>query len=65
MVEPYPLLFFGGKVQSYEEDGVNVIAMDGLAKFHAPARIAQLVQVCTPTRAKQYSMNNLLYMEND
>ncbi|XP_072015621.1 LOW QUALITY PROTEIN: ATP-dependent DNA/RNA helicase DHX36-like [Amphiura filiformis] len=44
IVEPYPLLFFGGKLQSCDEDGMNVITMDGLVKFHAPARIAQLVQ---------------------
>ena len=47
VVEPYPLLFFGGKLETSDEDGRHVITMDGFAKFHAPARIAQLVRVTT------------------
>ena len=45
VVEPYPLLFFGGKLETQDDEGSHVISMDGIVKFHAPPRIAQLIQV--------------------
>ncbi|XP_038057794.1 ATP-dependent DNA/RNA helicase DHX36-like [Patiria miniata] len=43
-VEPYPLLFFGGKIGVTSEDGVEAITVDDHIKFSAPARIAHLVK---------------------
>ena len=49
VVEPYPLLFFGGKLEDQEGDGYgHMITVDGIVKFHAPPRVAQLVQVSKP-----------------
>ncbi|XP_033644979.1 ATP-dependent DNA/RNA helicase DHX36-like [Asterias rubens] len=43
-VEPYPLLFFGGKIGVTTEDGHETITVDDHIKFHAPATIANLVK---------------------
>ncbi|XP_022089180.1 ATP-dependent RNA helicase DHX36-like isoform X2 [Acanthaster planci] len=43
-VEPYPLLFFGGKIGVTREEGLEMITVDDHIKFSAPARIAYLVK---------------------
>ena len=45
MISPLPLLFFGGNIRVYEEDGRDTIEVDDGIKFHSPTRCAQLVKV--------------------
>ena len=45
MISPLPLLFFGGNIRVYQEDGRDTIEVDDGIKFHSPTRYAQLVKV--------------------
>ena len=45
MIAPFPLLFFGGDISVFEEEGHETVAVDEFIKFKSPTRIANLVKV--------------------
>ena len=45
MIAPFPLLFFGGEISVFVEEGYETIAVDDFIKFKSPTRIANLVKV--------------------
>ena len=45
MIAPFPLLFFGGQISVFIEDGFETVAVDNFIKFKSPTRIANLVKV--------------------
>mgnify|MGYP001796141170 CR=1 FL=1 len=45
MIAPYPLLFFGGSISVFQEEGHDMIAVDQFIKFKSPTRTATLVKV--------------------
>ena len=49
MVAPYPLLFFGGQIRVFQEEGHDMISVDDFIKFRSPTRIATLVKVANAT----------------
>ena len=46
MIAPFPLLFFGGDISVFIEEGYETVAVDDFIKFKSPTRIANLVKVC-------------------
>lgn len=44
MIAPFPLLFFGGDISVFEEEGHETVAVDEFIKFKSPTRIANLVK---------------------
>ena len=46
MIAPFPLLFFGGDISVFMEEGFETVAVDDFIKFKSPTRIANLVKVC-------------------
>ena len=46
MIAPFPLLFFGGEISVFVEEGYETVAVDDFIKFKSPTRIANLVKVC-------------------
>ena len=51
MIAPFPLLFFGGDISVFVEEGFETVAVDGFIKFKSPTRIAHLVKVMKPTES--------------
>ena len=45
MIAPFPLLFFGGEISVFVEEGYEMVAVDDFIKFKSPKRIANLVKV--------------------
>ena len=45
MIAPFPLLFFGGEISVFMEEGYETVAVDEFIKFKSPTRIANLVKV--------------------
>lgn len=45
MIAPFPLLFFGGEISVFVEEGYETVAVDDFIKFKSPTRIANLVKV--------------------
>ena len=45
MIAPFPLLFFGGDITVFKEEGQETVAVDDFIKFKSPTRIANLVKV--------------------
>ncbi len=45
MIAPFPLLFFGGEISVFIEEGYETVAVDDFIKFKSPTRIANLVKV--------------------
>ena len=45
MIAPFPLLFFGGDISVFMEEGHETVAVDEVIKFKSPTRIANLVKV--------------------
>ena len=45
MIAPFPLLFFGGEISVFVEEGYETVAIDDFIKFKSPNRIANLVKV--------------------
>lgn len=45
MIAPFPLLFFGGDITVFKEEGQETVAVDNFIKFKSPTRIANLVKV--------------------
>lgn len=45
MIAPFPLLFFGGDISVFKEEGQETVAVDDFIKFKSPTRIANLVKV--------------------
>ena len=45
MIAPFPLLFFGGEISVFVEEGFETVAVDDFIKFKSPTRIANLVKV--------------------
>ena len=50
MIAPFPLLFFGGDISVFMEEGYETVAVDDFIKFKSPTRIANLVKVCVAIR---------------
>lgn len=44
MIAPFPLLFFGGDITVFKEEGQETVAVDDFIKFKSPTRIANLVK---------------------
>jgi len=44
MIAPFPLLFFGGDISVFMEEGHETVAVDEVIKFKSPTRIANLVK---------------------
>lgn len=44
MIAPFPLLFFGGEISVFVEEGYETVAVDDFIKFKSPTRIANLVK---------------------
>lgn len=44
MIAPFPLLFFGGEISVFVEEGYETVAIDDFIKFKSPNRIANLVK---------------------
>ena len=45
MIAPFPLLFFGGEISVFVEEGYETVAVDDFIKFKSPTRTANLVKV--------------------
>jgi len=43
-IAPFPLLFFGGEISVFVEEGYETVAVDDFIKFKSPTRIANLVK---------------------
>ena len=53
MIAPFPLLFFGGDISVFMEEGYETVAVDEFIKFKSPTRIANLVKVGIISRTSQ------------
>ena len=58
MIAPFPLLFFGGDISVFMEEGYETVAVDDFIKFKSPTRIANLVKVCAIFRISPNKVNN-------
>ena len=57
MIAPFPLLFFGGDISVFMEEGYETVAVDDFIKFKSPTRIANLVKVCVVIRISPDKVN--------
>lgn len=57
MIAPFPLLFFGGDISVFMEEGYETVAVDDFIKFKSPTRIANLVKVCVVFRISPNKVN--------
>ena len=57
MIAPFPLLFFGGDISVFMEEGYETVAVDDFIKFKSPTRIANLVKVCVVFRISLNKVN--------
>lgn len=57
MIAPFPLLFFGGDISVFMEEGYETVAVDDFIKFKSPKRIANLVKVCVVFRISLKKVN--------